>query len=306
MRGGREPTLQTLSTCWSRMSFRKASERGEPNWRGGTRVSRTHQCTFNALLTSTRRIRSLENHVAEIRATQTVIQNTLTEIAAHLRGGSHFVGRSPSVYPPSLTHQSPSVHSIGSPGMSTPTVGGHPQLLVDTAHTPTPGGSSGHPQSHMMSRQHRDSISSATYHSPTLGASGHRVPGAGDMHPPQILPYGQQGHSGPHGTTLPPFSSLETMGPPRGQPSNVSSMRYHSGDHGQGQRPLARSMNGLEAASGSKRALPPSSNVTSADSTDAEEEDGELPASGLVAPWEVLRGLADVAIERAAQVTRAC
>ena len=33
-----------------------------------------------------------------------------------------------------------------------------------------------------------------------------------------------------------------------------------------------------------------------------EEDDGELPASGLVAPWEVLRGLADVAIERAAQV----
>ncbi|EKM61311.1 uncharacterized protein PHACADRAFT_168746 [Phanerochaete carnosa HHB-10118-sp] len=247
------------------------------------------------------RIRSLENHVAEIRASQTVIQNTLTEIAAHLRGGSHFAGRSPSVYPPSLTHQSPSVHSIGSPGMSTPTVGGHPQLLVDTAHTPTPGGSSGHPQSHMMSRQHRDSIPSATYQSPTLGALGHRVPGAGDMHPPQVPSYGQQGHSGPHGTTLPPFSSLETMGPPRGQPSNVSSMRYHPGDHGQGQRPLARSMNGLEAASGSKRALPPSSNVTSADSTDAEDEDGELPASGLVAPWEVLRGLADVAIERAAQ-----
>lgn len=73
------------------------------------------------------------------------------------------------------------------------------------------------------------------------------------------------------------------MGPPRSHPTNVSSMRYHP------------------AASNSKRAAP-SSNVTSADSTDAEEDDGELPASGLVAPWEVLRGLADVAIERAAQV----
>ncbi|KAI5835311.1 hypothetical protein K523DRAFT_411672 [Schizophyllum commune Tattone D] len=39
----------------------------------------------------------------------------------------------------------------------------------------------------------------------------------------------------------------------------------------------------------------------SADSSDQEDEAGdELPASGLVAPWEVLRGLADVAIERAA------
>jgi hypothetical protein len=32
------------------------------------------------------------------------------------------------------------------------------------------------------------------------------------------------------------------------------------------------------------------------------EEDGEgLPSSGLVAPWEVLRGLADVAVEQAAK-----
>ena len=40
------------------------------------------------------------------------------------------------------------------------------------------------------------------------------------------------------------------------------------------------------------------STVTSADSSDNEEEDnGELPASGLVASWEILRGLADVAVE---------
>ncbi|KIP12047.1 hypothetical protein PHLGIDRAFT_27644 [Phlebiopsis gigantea 11061_1 CR5-6] len=243
------------------------------------------------------RIRSLESHVADIRQTQNVIQNTLAEIAAHLRGGSHFAARSPSVYPPNFAHQSPSVHSVGSPNMSTPTVGPHPpQLMVDTVHTPTPGGSSLTP-SHMMNRQHRDSISS-TYQSPPLSATGHRVPGTV---PPQALPnhvYGQQGQPGPHGTTLPPFSSIETMGPPRGQPSNISSMRYHSADPS---RQQSRGTNGPEAASGSKRAHPTSSNVTSADSTDAEEEEGELPASGLVAPWEVLRSLADVAIERAAQ-----
>ena len=83
------------------------------------------------------------------------------------------------------------------------------------------------------------------------------------------------------------------MGPPRTQPSNVSSVRYHAEP--------GRSRNGPKPSSGSKRAFP-SSTVTSADSTDAEEDDGELPASGLVAPWEVLRGLADVAIERAALV----
>ena len=44
------------------------------------------------------------------------------------------------------------------------------------------------------------------------------------------------------------------------------------------------------------------STETSADSSDEEEDGGELPASGLVAPWEVLRGLADVAIQRAAKV----
>ena len=54
--------------------------------------------------------------------------------------------------------------------------------------------------------------------------------------------------------------------------------------------------------SGSKR-HGPSSNVTSADSSDLDdEENGELPAQGLLAPWEVLRGLADVATERAAKV----
>ncbi|KAL0578601.1 hypothetical protein V5O48_003392 [Marasmius crinis-equi] len=70
---------------------------------------------------------------------------------------------------------------------------------------------------------------------------------------------------------LPPFSSIQAMG----------------GTHHQGNV-------------SSKRPAPGSSNVTSAASSDDEDEDsGELPASGLVAPWEVLRGLADVASERA-------
>jgi hypothetical protein len=59
----------------------------------------------------------------------------------------------------------------------------------------------------------------------------------------------------------------------------------------------------VQSPIGSKRTAPSSSNATSADSTDIEDDNGELPASGLVAPWEVLRGLADVAIERAAKVS---
>lgn len=221
------------------------------------------------------------------------------EIAAHLRGSSHFPARSPSVYPPQFAHPSPTVHSMGSPSVSTPTANTHPTpLMVDTNHTPTPGGSA----SNMMVR-HRDSIPNA-YQSPPLSAPGHRGMNSANVHSRSAhssAMYSQQGQGqglvGAHGTTLPPFSSLESMGPPRSQPSNVSSMRFQQAEHRQ-------RLNGPETATGSKRSFPTSSTVTSADSTDVEEDDGELPAPGLVAPWEVLRGLADVAIERAAQVRR--
>ncbi len=117
-------------------------------------------------------------------------------------------------------------------------------------------------------------------------------PAGPDSHP-QAMYNGAPGHphSGVHGPSLPPFSSIDSMGPPRSQPTNVSSMRYNAS---------GRPQEG--ASAGSKRAAPPSSTVTSADSSEAEDEGGELPASGLVAPWEVLRGLADVSIERAAKV----
>ncbi|OJT02751.1 hypothetical protein TRAPUB_6745 [Trametes pubescens] len=92
------------------------------------------------------------------------------------------------------------------------------------------------------------------------------------------------------------FYRIESMGPPRST-TNVSSMRYNAADNGRQGRPQ-------EGTSGTKRGLPPASAANSADSSDAEEDTGELPASGLVAPWEVLRGLADVAIERAAKVGR--
>ena len=175
----------------------------------------------------TRRIRSLENHVAEIRQTQTVIQNTLVEIAAHLRSGSHFQARSHSAYPP-FVHQSPSVHSMGSPSMSTPTVGTHPpQLMVDTAHgqTPTPGGSSVTPQ--MMSGH-----PSMPFQTPPLPGSGHRSMGSGDMRGPipNNMYSPKQQHNGARATTMKPFSSIDRMGTTRGQQSNVYSMRYHTGD----------------------------------------------------------------------------
>ncbi|KAI0639613.1 hypothetical protein C8Q77DRAFT_1082056 [Trametes polyzona] len=231
------------------------------------------------------RIRSLESHVADIRATQTAIQNTLLEIVSHLRGGGGasvpITSRSPSTYPP-FAHHSPGAQSLGSPAVSTPSTA--TSTLTSSHAMPNAA----------VQRPHREPH--PPMYPPPSVPQNHRPAGPGDMHTqgPNIM-YNNGQHPGAHGPSLPPFSSIESMGPPRSQPTNVSSMRYNAADNGRQQGRLQ------EGASGTKRGLPPPSAANSADSSDAEEENGELPASGLVAPWEVLRGLADVAIERAAK-----
>lgn len=238
--------------------------------------------------------------MADIRHTQTTISNTLSELVAHLRGGA-FTARSPSVYPPSF-HQSP---NISSPSMSTPTAS---HQHVNDMHPSPPGGSNTFPSSHASiahapgTRQARPSISNSGY----LGSGPPQLSPTGDHHLSQgSPPYGNLHPSGQsfnnqnaQGPVLPPFSSFQSMGPPNAQQGNVSSVRYQAADPH-----LHKPTPAKYPTSGSKRHAPPSSNVTSADSSDFDDEDnGELPASGLVAPWEVLRGLADVAIERAAKV----
>lgn len=94
-----------------------------------------------ALLHRTRRIRSLEAHVADIRQSQTAIQNSLVEIVNHLRAGSTGAIRSPSAFPPAYIHPSPNVHADSPGSMSTP-VSARPTL--DAGHsiimsTPQPG-----------------------------------------------------------------------------------------------------------------------------------------------------------------------
>jgi hypothetical protein len=79
----------------------------------------------------TRRIRNLESHVADIRQSQTAIQNTLVELVNHLRAGSANMIRSPSAFPPTYMHQSPNVHADSPASMSTP-VSARPTL--DTGH----------------------------------------------------------------------------------------------------------------------------------------------------------------------------
>ncbi len=100
--------------------------------------------------------------------------------------------------------------------------------------------------------------------------------------------------------TLPPLSRMEQAGPPRPPPDNLSSVRHQHTDGGH-PRHYDKQPNVLSGSIAGKRPFP-ASTETSADSSDEEEDGGELPASGLVAPWEVLRGLADVAIQRAAKV----
>jgi hypothetical protein len=238
--------------------------------------------------------------VAEIRLSQSSIQNALSEIVGHLRGGATFTRSTPTYQQP-YHNRSPSMQSMGSPPLSVPP----PAPGMDMSHNmQTPGVHSvnnfspGRPPLTPVvtgppSQQHRGSISHSNMMSPTQVSAS-----TSQYHPPQLPPsynnftsstpmYNSGGNS--QGPVLPPFSSLQSGSAHQG---NMSSIRYNS--HGDST---------LSSASGSKRTAPPSSNVTSANSSDNEEDDnGGLPASGLVAPWEVLRNLANVAIQREAKV----
>jgi hypothetical protein len=138
-----------------------------------------------------RRIRSLESHVADIRQTQVAIQSTLTEIVSHLRNGLGPTHRSPSAYqPPPFTPDLQSQDSPATATASTPTNPSHshpPQLMVDT-HAPTTHG----PHQQMVTSGQSSVISppgprpplsahksSGSFH-PIMGAAGHR-PHAGEF-----------------------------------------------------------------------------------------------------------------------------
>ena len=102
--------------------------------------------------------------------------------------------------------------------------------------------------------------------------------------------------------TLPPLSSIEPTGSSRPQPDNLSSVRHQPTDSGH-PRHFDKQPSILGGSGAAKRPFPVST-ATSAESSDDDDDGGELPASGLMAPWEVLRGLADVAIQRAAKVSQ--
>ncbi|KIK70783.1 hypothetical protein GYMLUDRAFT_32836 [Collybiopsis luxurians FD-317 M1] len=238
------------------------------------------------------RIRSLETHVVEIRHTQNSILSTLAEIQVSLRGAT-FQTRSPSAYPPTFHHQSPNLHS---PSISTPpTVHPHTAEIQSSSPAQGPNPYTAHPLNpSASSRQSRPPIS--TYPSQNSQASPVEYHQQGPQYSQQYPQNGnyqqqtQQSASQPGGPVLPPFSSLQSMSHLHPQ----SSVRFQG-------TPEDHARAGRQSGPG-KRQAPSSSNVTSANSSDVEDdESGELPAQGLVAPWEVLRGLADVASERAAK-----
>lgn len=233
---------------------------------------------------------------------QASIQNALAEIVGHLRGGGS-LSRSSTVQPQSYHNRSPSMQSMGSPPLSASHTGSgmemshnmHTPQNVHSANNFGPTRASLPPVITGQQHQHRGSVPHANMISPVQGPVS-----TTQYHPPQLPPsynsftaptqmYNNGGSSQP---MLPPFSSLQSGG---SHPNNTSSVRYSS----------QRDSFGVSSASGSKRTAPPSSNVTSASTSDFEadnDHDGELPASGLTAPWEVLRNLASVAIQQEAHV----
>ncbi|KAM6498448.1 hypothetical protein JOM56_006396, partial [Amanita muscaria] len=235
------------------------------------------------------RIRSLESHVNEIKVTQSTILSTLSELVAQIRGGS--IVRSPA-YP---HYQSP---SLSSPPMSTPTPTISHQTISEV-HQSSPITPASFPSAQINNASTRTHRGSVSYQSP--GFQPGQVPTSGDTQPNALSQsftnsqgYNQsQSSRVAQGHVLPPFSSIQAMGAPA-QSNHVSSMRFQVPSTAHLQR-LPPKLSGL------KRPLS-SSHLTSGESSDFDDEDnGELPAQGLVAPWEVLRGLADVASRRAAK-----
>jgi len=219
--------------------------------------------------------------------TQAAIQNTLLEIVSHLRGTAPFTHRSPSTFSQGQYTQSPSIPAVASPPVSATTNGS--RTTDPNIHRGPPTPTAYHP-------------SIPPIHNPQSRDQHHPQPAVGDFHPPHSS-YTNPASGQPFsltpssGAVLPPFSSIGAIG--AGTAQGPSTARYLNDS----QRAYS-SRNQASASAAAKRTLRPSSVVTSPDSSDVDDEDnGELPASGLVAPWEVLRGLADVAIERAAKVS---
>jgi hypothetical protein len=246
---------------------------------------------------NSRRIRSLESHVAEIRATQTSIQASLQEIAFHLRTN---VVRSPSL---TASFQQPSP-SLASPTISTPPRSQHhlestPSVSstvgvpgVSGSNSFTPDGSTTPMMNPAIPRQSHDS--SVTAYRGATGLPSSQISEQNSYGSYSAVPSGYSSSSTVPPPMLPPFSIIGAIG---SHQSNGSSARSHPTENDHSYVPFVKRRDSSASASSSKRRAPPSSsNAASAESSDYEDED-DLPDPGLVAPWKVLMGLAEVAVQ---------
>ncbi|GJJ09858.1 hypothetical protein Clacol_004082 [Clathrus columnatus] len=211
-----------------------------------------------------RRIRSLESQVSDIRTTQHNIHTTLLELVAQLRGG---VAGPSSSYRQSPVGTSPytnnNVHSPASSG--TATITGTGMAIIDPGESAavTPGVVHSRTGSIPTGGHGSPATSNVMVNTPSMKRSSSSVPS--NYHGPassgQFIP----GRSQQSFQSLPSLYTLQDSSKKDNNKRNISS-----------------------------------SNDTSANSSE-DEDSAELPASGLVAPWEVLRGLAEAAAEISAK-----
>jgi hypothetical protein len=233
------------------------------------------------LIQLSRRIRSLEAHVADIRTTQNAIRENqlamhsalgqlLTEIRASRYGSGY--QRSPSLASPSLATPS------NQPASGDLSAGPH---QVPSFGPPPPGRRTSY-SAHGVSAAPSSDFNSTTQGTGYSQSSQHFSPG--------------HSLSTSHQTQLPPLASLPGMGGLSQRYYSQLTTRIHDPqfDFSGSRIPFHHST----SYAGTKRSAGVSK-VTSPNSSDLEDEDGgDLPARGLVAPLRVLQGLADVAVER--------
>jgi hypothetical protein len=218
------------------------------------------------------------------------MQKTLQELANFMMQGTSPHPRPPS-FLRSLQQPSPPIQSLNSPTSSTPPadqqVGGkrpliRPSLSSCTVHLPSMSDLNAEPS---VPRQARDSMT-PSYH----GAVASSSQLSSQTNPNQDTRYAisnQSASGSSHQQALPPFSAIGAY--PAHQ-SSASSARYFP-DHGPSQRRPIRHQD-YNPSSSSRRSVRSSSNIGSQDSSDYDDSDG-LPATGLIAPWETLRGIAE-------------
>ena len=263
---------------------------------------------------SYRRIKAIEASVADLQRTQVAIHSTLAELVQHLRSGS--VPPPPSSSSYQTFRSSPAAYA-SSPSMSTPTTAtpvmtdaGNPNADPNSASYSNQGA-----LPPMISPAHSKASNRPTlgmpYRSPPTGGPSGQRHEASHLPPPNgQYPQNNMYQNTAQGTTLPPISSFSDVNSRQVAQSNVSSVRYQSGEAAPGSpRHGTKPSGNLHSASGyrspKRKAISANSDNTSSNNTDDEEDDnGELPIRGLTAPWEVLRGLAEVAAERSARVSQ--